>query len=93
MVLAGQMFTASFCVDKLTQQSNNKNCSKNTWESHWGLMLWVQKLQANWSNNYSCAVVSETSGEIGWVLTLAIVSILSAAVGAVVMVIILQCRK
>ena len=56
-------------------------------------MLWVQKIQANWSDNYFCAVVSETSGEIGWVLTLAIVSILSAAVGAVVMVIILQCRK
>lgn len=56
-------------------------------------MLWVQKLQANWADNYFCAVVSDTSGEIGWVLTLAIVSILSAAVGAVVMVIILQCRK
>ncbi|XP_021936848.1 uncharacterized protein LOC110838190 isoform X3 [Zootermopsis nevadensis] len=35
----------------------------------------------------------ETSGELGWVLTLAIVSILSAAVGAVVMVTVLQCRK
>ena len=56
-------------------------------------MLWVQKFQVNWTDNYWCAVVSETSGEIGWVLTLAIVSILSAAVGAVVMVIILQCRK
>jgi hypothetical protein len=56
-------------------------------------MLWVQQPQANWADNYFCGVVSETSGEIGWVLTLAIVSILSAAVGAVVMVIILQCRK
>jgi len=87
------MITAFFCVDKLTKQSNNKNYSKNTWESQWGLMLWVHKLQENWADNYFCAVVSDTSGEIGWVLTLAIVSILSAAVGAVVMVIILQCRK
>jgi hypothetical protein len=38
-------------------------------------------------------LISETSGELGWVLTLAIVSILSAAVGAVVMVTVLQCRK
>jgi hypothetical protein len=37
--------------------------------------------------------ISETSGELGWVLTLAIVSIMSAAVGAVVMVTVLQCRK
>jgi len=38
-------------------------------------------------------LISETSGELGWMLTLAIVSILSAAVGAVVMVTVLQCRK
>ncbi|KAK9729507.1 hypothetical protein QE152_g15920 [Popillia japonica] len=32
-------------------------------------------------------------GEIGWVLTLVIVSVLSAAIGAVVMIIVLHCRR
>jgi hypothetical protein len=44
-------------------------------------------------NGFVLYLISETSGELGWVLTLAIVSILSAAVGAVVMVTVLQCRK
>jgi hypothetical protein len=45
------------------------------------------------STGFVLCLISETSGELGWVLTLAIVSILSAAVGAVVMVTVLQCRK
>ncbi|XP_069686616.1 uncharacterized protein [Periplaneta americana] len=42
---------------------------------------------------FSLDASHDSTGELGWVLTLAIVSILSAAVGAVVMVTVLQCRK
>ncbi|KAI4499115.1 hypothetical protein M0802_005698 [Mischocyttarus mexicanus] len=37
--------------------------------------------------------VAEASGEIGWVLTLVIVSLVSAGIGAVVMVTLLHCRR
>ncbi|KAJ9585895.1 hypothetical protein L9F63_020458 [Diploptera punctata] len=42
---------------------------------------------------FSVDTAQENSGELGWVLTLAIVSILSAAVGAIIMVTVLQCRN
>nr|XP_023028032.1 uncharacterized protein LOC111516079 [Leptinotarsa decemlineata] len=35
----------------------------------------------------------ETSGELGWVLTLVIVSLTSALVGAIVMIIVLHCKR
>ncbi|CAH0547727.1 unnamed protein product [Brassicogethes aeneus] len=36
---------------------------------------------------------NETSGELGWVLTLVIVSLVSALIGAIIMIIVLHCRR
>ncbi|XP_034232853.1 uncharacterized protein LOC117640457 isoform X2 [Thrips palmi] len=41
----------------------------------------------------SMQVTQETAAELGWVLTLAVVSLLSAAIGAAVMVTVLHCRS
>lgn len=38
-------------------------------------------------------VAAETAAELGWVMTLAVVSLLSAAIGAAVMVTVLHCRS
>lgn len=37
--------------------------------------------------------VSEAPGELGWVLTLIIVSFVSAVLGAIVMIIVLHCKR
>ncbi|KAK9729506.1 hypothetical protein QE152_g15920 [Popillia japonica] len=48
-----------------------------------------------WQNGnvFTLDATMEAPGEIGWVLTLVIVSVLSAAIGAVVMIIVLHCRR
>ncbi|KAF2899235.1 hypothetical protein ILUMI_06942, partial [Ignelater luminosus] len=45
------------------------------------------------SNAFTLDAAMEAPGEIGWVLTLVIVSLISAAIGAVVMIIVLHCRR
>lgn len=37
--------------------------------------------------------VSEAPGELGWVLTMIIVSLISAVVGAIVMIVVLHCKR
>lgn len=34
-----------------------------------------------------------TPGELGWVLTLVIVSVVSAVIGAVIMIVLLHCKR
>ncbi|KAM7356428.1 uncharacterized protein ACRADG_002166 isoform 1-T2 [Cochliomyia hominivorax] len=47
-----------------------------------------------WQRNaYSLDGSIDTSGELGWAFTLIVVSILSALIGAIVMVIVLRCRR
>ncbi|XP_017121792.1 uncharacterized protein LOC108142439 [Drosophila elegans] len=47
-----------------------------------------------WQRNaYSLDGSIETAGELGWAFTLIIVSIISALIGAIVMVIVLRCRR
>ncbi|XP_055385656.1 uncharacterized protein LOC129614802 [Condylostylus longicornis] len=47
-----------------------------------------------WQRNaYSLDASVETTGELGWAFTLIIVSIISALIGAIVMVIVLRCRR
>ncbi|XP_044313760.1 uncharacterized protein LOC108045996 [Drosophila rhopaloa] len=47
-----------------------------------------------WQRNaYSLDGSIETTGELGWAFTLIIVSIISALIGAIVMVIVLRCRR
>ncbi|XP_017840900.2 uncharacterized protein LOC108598690 [Drosophila busckii] len=47
-----------------------------------------------WQRNaYSLDGSIDTAGELGWAFTLIVVSILSALIGAIVMVIVLRCRR
>ncbi|TMW52894.1 hypothetical protein DOY81_002010, partial [Sarcophaga bullata] len=47
-----------------------------------------------WQRNaYSLDGSIDTSGELGWAFTLIVVSIISALIGAIVMVIVLRCRR
>lgn len=39
------------------------------------------------------SLLSESNGEIGWTFTLIIVSIISALLGAIIMIIVLRCRR
>lgn len=42
---------------------------------------------------FNLTFVSEAPGEIGWVLTMVIVSLVSAIIGAIVMIIALHCKR
>lgn len=55
-------------------------CDLCTWARHNG-------------NVYSYDANREASGELGWVLTLVIVSLISAVIGAIVMIIVLHCKR